>query len=328
MSSEKHQSQGDDPWSIRVVSRIADFFERRRRRIVQAAFFLLLFSWIAAGIYRVDHAETAALLRLGKLVDDAVGPGLHFAAPAPIDRVHKERTGEVLRLELAGDYGEPLDFLTADENLIETKAVIQYRVVRLGEFLFGVEDAAQLVKQSVRAALVAELAGWKVEDLLTTAKAEVQNRVRQQTQLSLDAYGAGLVMVSVNLQATAAPVEAASSFRAVLDARAEAAQAIDKAHSDGERATSLARAEALRRTEQAQANAGARLEVAKGQSERFSEVLRARLRSKKQVETDLHLRTVGQVLARAKVIVLAPGQSPRIDLHWRDQAPPPAVKGN
>jgi membrane protease subunit HflK len=288
---------------------------------LQAVLGALAASWLLQGLYRVDHAETAAVLRLGRLIDDAVGPGLHWAAPSPFDQVRKERTSEVLRLELAGDYGEPLDFLTADENLIETKAVVQYRVVRLGPSLFGVETVDQLLSQSVRAALVEELATRKVDDVLTTAKAEVQNRVRQEVQASLDRYGSGLVVVNVSLQATAAPVEAASAFRAVLDARAESAQAVDKAHSEGERALSLARAEAQRRVELADSSARARLELAKGQSERFQQILRERLRAKKQVETDLHLRTVGQVLARAKLVILAPGQSPRIDLHWRSGLP-------
>jgi membrane protease subunit HflK len=307
----------DVPPSVRAIRRARDLLHRRRRALLAAAVLAAGALWLARGAYTVDTAETAAVLRFGRLLDDAVGPGLHAALPGGIDRVVKAPTGEVARLELDGG---GIALVTGDTNLIEAGAVVQVRIGRLGPYLFATEDPEALVRLAVRAALVEALGGTRVDEVLTSAKAGVQTQVRTGAQERLDAWGAGVVVVAVNLQAIEPPAEAAGAFRDVADARAGAAEAVSRAEGERGRALRLARGEAEQILEQARAAADRRVQEARGAADRFQALLAQHRQSPGLARVDLYRATVRQVLPRTRLIVLPPGGAPRVDVHLLEGA--------
>ncbi len=314
------------PPSVRAIRRARRFLSRRRRAVAAAVATLATIVALSRAIYTVANGESAAVLRFGRLVDDAVGPGLHVRLPAGADRVTKVRTGEVLRLPIEGDVAPALDLLTGDENLVAASLVVQYRVSRLGSYLYAVEDPALLLRQVVRSALLEAVASTHVEELLTSGKAAVQNQVRSRAQRKLDAYGAGIALVAVNLQSLNPPGEAATAFRAVSDAQADAAQAVSRAEAESERSLRLARGEAQQLLEQAQATAHARFEQASGATERFERLRQASRRSPGLARADLRAAAAARALPRVRIIVLAPGEPPRIDLHRLESGPQGIVR--
>ncbi|MCP4662784.1 MAG: protease modulator HflK [bacterium] len=319
--------------SVRAIRAVRDGIHRRGRELAGAVLALGLLSWLAAGIYTVQNGESAALLRFGRLVDDAIGPGLRFALPG-IHQVHKARTGDVFRLEIEGDLMPELALVTGDENLIEATLVIQYRISDLGDFLFSTEDPQALLEQVVRAALVEAFAVTPVDEVLTSAKASIQLTVRRQAQERIEnVYHGGVTLVAINLQSVEPPPEADGAFRAVSDARAEAAQAINQAQGEKDRALRLARGEAGQIRSAAEATADRRRQEARGAAERFESLLRQRRESPEQAWTELYNTTVQQVLPRARLIFLAPGENPEIDVHLiersdRERALPPPISGD
>ena len=269
----------------------------------------------AGGVYVIGNGETAALQRYGRLVDGSVQPGLGLRIPWGIDQITRVRTGEVLRQEVGGDSSKQLQLITGDENFIEMVVVVQYTIGDLGAYLYRVDEPRALVTQAIRAALVETVGAMPVDEVLTTGKAQIQQDVRRKAQVSLDRYGVGLTLLGVNLQAATPPIEAAAAFRDVNDAKADAATAINGAQSARERALSLARGEAVQTTQEAHARAEARVQEARGATERFATLLVQRRQSPEQTASDLYLGTAQKVLPRAKLVLLAPHQAPRIDLN-------------
>lgn len=271
--------------------------------------------WLGSGFYTVDNGSSAALRRFGRLIDDAVAPGLHLRL-AGIDTVTTARTGDVFRLAVEGDRGPALEMLSGDENLIEARLVVQYRISELGGFLFSSAIPEELVRQAVRTALVESVATTSVEEVLTSAKASIQNEVRRRAQLVLERYSCGVTLVSVNLQSVDPPTEAAEAFRRVNDARAEAAEAVNKAHGRRGRQLRLARGQAGQLVAAAKAAAEVRRQQARGAAERFNELLSHGRRAATQTRDELLYTTVQRVLPRARVVLLPAGQGPqRIDIH-------------
>ncbi|MCG8459524.1 MAG: hypothetical protein MI919_24865, partial [Holophagales bacterium] len=262
--------------------------------------------------------ESGALLRFGAVIDDAVPPGLHYRLPLGIDGVVEARTGEIFRLEIVGDWEPRLSLVSGDENLITLATTVQYRILRLGDFLFSADDVEAVVHQTVRAELLEAAAGLGVDDLLTSAKAGVEQRVRSHGQQRLDAYGLGVGLVSVNLQAVDPPREAEDAFRSVLDARAFAARGISLARSRADRRRQLARGTAAQILAEAEAAADRRRRAAEGAVERFEDLLEQKRRSPGLTRADLYNRTVREALARTRLVVLPPGEMDRLDLHLID----------
>ena len=220
----------------------------------------------------------------------------------------------VSRVEVYGEATPTLSFLSADTNLIDTSVVVQYRVGSLGDYLFGTEDPERLLRLVVRAALVEEMASTPVDDVLTSAKAGIQNRVRRSVQERLDRHQSGLVVMTVNLQTVQPPAEAAGAFREVSDARAESAQAIDKAEGERGRRLRLTRGEAEQILATARTDADTRRQEARGAAERFRSLLASYRASPGQTRTALYYETLRQVLPRTRIIVLAPGEMANVDV--------------
>lgn len=303
------------PPSVRLLRGGASWLVAHRRIALRGALGLAALSWLASGVFLVGNGEQAAVRRFGRLLDDAVGPGLHVTLPAGIDAVETMRTGEVRRIEVGGEDGEPIGLVTGDENLIEATLIVQYKVTDLGRFLFGAERPANLLASAVRAAFAEEVARRRVDDLLTVGKALVQTAVRRRAQERLKAWKTGVSLVSVSLQRIAPPSEAAPAFRAVSDARAGAARAENLAETERERSVALAQGEASRRLQEAESRAAFRKKQAEGAAARFQALLAQERRSPGLTRADLYLRTVRKVFPRLRIVVLAPGQAPSIDVN-------------
>lgn len=305
---------GPVPPSVRLIWTLRDALRRHHRRGLGILVACVLVIGLGRGLYTIDNGESAALLRFGALVDDTISPGLHYRLPLGIDRVVGLRTGEVFRLEIVGDWDPRLSLVSGDENLIDVSSVVQYRILRLGDFLFASDDAEAIVHQTVRAELLEAAAGLGVDDLLTSAKAGVQQQVQIRSQERLDAYGLGIGLVSVNLQAVDPPSEAETAFRGVLDARADAARSLSLARTRIDRQLGLARGNAAQILGEAQAAAARRRQEALGAVERFETLLEQKNRSPELTREDLYTRTVQEALGRTHVVVLPPGPTDRLDL--------------
>jgi len=303
-----------EPPSVQRIRAARRLLERNRRGAGLAVLVILALAWGLSGLYTVATDETAAVLRFGELVADAVGPGIHWSVPGGVDEVVQVATGEVFRQPVQDDWEPELGLVTSDENLIEATLVVQYRVSDLGDYLFATEDAEILVEQVVRAVLVEAFATTPVDDVLTSAKASIQNQVRERAQDQLDIYESGLTLVAVNLQAVNPPPEAAGAFRAVSDSRAEAAQAINRAQGERERSSRLAGGEASQLVQEARTAADARTQGAQGAAERFGSLLRQYQRSPGQTRSEIYNEILMKVLPQARLIVLAPGEKPEIDV--------------
>lgn len=313
-TAEAIAEEGTPP-SIRWIWHLRDALVRHRRHVVLAILVLLVIGWAARGAYTIENGESGALLRFGALIDDAVPPGLHYRLPFGIDEVVERRTGEIFRLDIVGDWDPRLSLVSGDENLIAVATTVQFRILRLGDVLFSTDDAEAMVHQTVRAELLEAAAGLGVDDLLTSAKAGVQQQVQLRSQERLDAYGLGIGLVSVNLRAVDPPPEAETAFRAVLDARAESERGVSLARSRADRRLRLASGKAVQLVAEAEAYADRRVQESRGAVQRFDDLLEQKRRSPGLTRTDLYTRTIRQVLGRTRLIVLPPGETDRLDLH-------------
>lgn len=243
---ERRQPGSQEPPSVRTIHHLRDALRRHWLGAAMTSVALGLAALAVSGLYTVDNGETAAVLRFGALVDDAVEPGLQISL-AGIDEVIKTRTG--------------------------------------------------------------------VDEVLTSAKASIQNAARRSAQQRLDRYRAGVTVVAMSLQSVNPPREAAGAFRAVSDARAEAARLINRAQGERDRALRLARGEAEKLVAEANSAADRRRQEARGAAERFLALLRQKRQAPGPTHAELYNTTLQKVLPAARLVILAPGESPKIDVH-------------
>ena len=123
---------------------------------------VVLAVWLLSGIYIVNPGEEGVVLRFGKY-DRTVGPGPHYALPAPIEKVYKPQVSRVLRSEVG--YRSPgesrtyqkgqvrpipaeASMLTGDENIVNVQFSVQYRIADPVAYLFNIYEPDMLVRSA------------------------------------------------------------------------------------------------------------------------------------------------------------------------------------
>ena len=304
------------PNSPRVGKR---WWHRARGLLTTACALAVLIVWPLFGFYTVATDEQGVVTRFGKLVHKGVKPGLHYALPWPIDRVYTPRTTAVKLINVGftvlGEKSSERrrsDTLTGDENILKIMMVVQYKIRDVQRFLFDTENPRWLVERAVESAVIQRVGSLPVDDVLTTAKNEIQIEAIALAQQWLDGYGAGIVLLGGNLQVVTPPVPVIAAFNEATDAKKDAERIVDQAREYEGRIIPQARGQAQEIISRAQGYQAERVNRAKGEAGRFLSVLKEYRQAKQITRTRLYVEAMERILSQAKLVILdaREGQAP------------------
>ncbi len=220
------------------------------------------------------------------------GHGMHGASPGKVENPRPR------------PISAKNQFLTGDENILEIKMNIQYRIKDASDYLFNVNDPDFLVPDVARTAVTEIFGEMRVDDLLTVAKSKIQKMIAHEAQKMLDEYRSGLYILNVNLQEVNPPKEVAQAFRDVASAKEEREEKINKAQGYWNAVIPEARGKAHKTISDAEGYREEVVNQARGDAEKFSAMLREYRRAKDVTEYRLYLETVEKIFAKAKKFVI------------------------
>ncbi len=297
------------PSSVDTTSRVPLWV--RGRRAPALILLLVLLCWLASGIYTVAPNQRAVVTRFGHLHAKKARPGMHYALPWPIDKVYAPETTEVKRIEVGFKhrgklFSEPRrsDALTGDENILKIMMVVQYKIRDVERYLFATEEPRWLVERAVEVALNRRVGSQAVDDVLTTAKDEIQIDAVRTAQRWLDDYGAGVVLLGANLQVVSPPVPVLDAFKDVTDAKKDAERMADEAREYEGKIVPQARGDAQQIVSKAEGAYADRVKRAEGEAERFRSVLAEYRQAADITRTRLYVEAMEDILSRMKVIIV------------------------
>lgn len=300
-----HGKQGQDVPQTPVPLMPDDAGSRALSDALQSSFFivkilmvLLVVAFFFSGMFAVGPQERAVVLRFGKPVgkgDNALlGPGFHWAFPAPIDEVKKIAFSQVQvanstvgwyattpAQEAARNEPPPREtlnpavdgyVLTADANIIHVRAQLRYRISDPLEYIFGFTNAAGLVTNALDNALFFAAAQFPVDDALTRNVAGFNEKVTARVTQLADEQKLGISVEQVTLNVIP-PRQLSEKFRAVLDASVRRDQVLNEARSFTNEVRSRAIGEAATTLSLAQSESNRLVEVVGAEAKRFTDVL-------------------------------------------------------
>jgi membrane protease subunit HflK len=286
--------------------------------------------YLLSGVYVVNPGEEAVVRRLGRIVRSRVGEGLHYRLPWPLERADKVNVADIRREGIGVtpvEHGlrlhppEEVQILTGDENIVNLKVIVQYRVKDPADFLLRVDyDANPLIRNAIKHALTAVGAGARVDELLTVGRTELQRVVQAAGQRTLDEYRSGVQLVNLTLQEVIPPREAADAFRDVASAREERAKAINDAQGYRNSVVPEARGRAERMLREAQGYRADAINRARGDAARFASILDEYRRSAGESGAEVtlyryYVEAMEKILPRVKKYVVDPkGRNERVNI--------------
>ena len=258
--------------------------------------------WVLSGIFIVDPAEQAAILRFGRYVE-TVGPGPHW-----IPRLISSKV--VLNVDRVSDYSYSAQMLTKDENLASVAVVVQYRIGDLEDYLFNVADPEEGLQQATSSALRQVVGTTTLDQLITEGREAWGNSVQDSLVKILEKYKTGIVIVNVSPQPARAPENVQDAFDDAIKAGEDEKRFKEQARAYEARVVPIALGNAKRILSEAHAFAEQVVLRATGESAEFLELLPEYTRSPVVTSERMYLDTMQRVLSRtSKIVVDAKSQN-------------------
>ncbi|MBC04377.1 MAG: hypothetical protein CMJ34_13915 [Phycisphaerae bacterium] len=292
---------------------------------------LLLAAYLTSGITIVQPDEVAVVYRLGSLVGDGAGairqPGALIALPRPIDRVERVPTAKVFESQLRELHFSQVEdkatrylvtsrttldpervgyVLTGDQNIVHVAMVARWQVSDPIAWVQAVERPEELLRAAVLASSVSALGGLSVDSVLADGRQELVGEITRRSQTRLDAWGAGLQLVSLELVELGPPQQVREAFREVQTAAIEAETRVKAAQEYRELQLPKARTDADRQTREAEAVALDLKQQARSEAEAFLVLLEEYRRDRLVVRERLYREGVEAVLDDAGLVDFVP----------------------
>jgi len=269
--------------------------------------------WLGTGFFIVQEGQQAVITQFGRF-KTTVGAGFNWRLPYPIQRhelvyVTQIRSVDVGRDNVVRSTGlRESAMLTEDENIVEIKFAVQYRLKSDGAFpfLYQSKNPSETVVQVAETAVREVVGKMKMDAALADERDQISPRVRTLMQTILDRYDIGVEVVGINLQqgGVRPPEQVQAAFDDVLKAGQERERAKNEAQAYANDVIPRAVGTASRLKEEADGYKARVVAQAQGDSQRFSQVL-AEYQKAPQVTRDrMYIDTMQQIYANTtKVLV-------------------------
>jgi len=236
--------------------------------------------WLGTGFFIVQEGQQAVITQFGKY-RSTVGAGFNWRLPYPIQRheivvVTQIRSVDVGRDTILKATGlRDSAMLTEDENIVEIKFAVQYRLNDARAYLFESKDPSAAVVQAAETAVREVVGKMKMDMALAEERDQIGPRVRALMQTILDRYKVGVEVVAINLQQSGVrpPEQVQAAFDDVLKAGQERERAKNEAQAYANDVVPRAVGSASRLKEEADAYKARIVAQAQGDAQRFSSVL-------------------------------------------------------
>jgi membrane protease subunit HflK len=259
---------------------------------------VLVVVFLASGFFKVNPQEQAIILRFGKPVGEGpnalLGPGAHWSFPFPIDEYVKVSISGIQKVistvgwyattpeqELAGTESPPNASLnpaadgyalTADGNIVHTRATLTYRIHDPIQYVFSFVNASNAIQSALDNALLSTASRFKVDDILTRDIAGFTEAVRKRTTQLVEQQNLGIIVEQCVVQSIP-PRQLKEAFANVLKAEVNRTTVLHAARSYENQVLSRAGADSQSRTNAAESERARFVSDVSSRADQFRDLL-------------------------------------------------------
>jgi len=278
-------------------------------------FILAFMLWIVSGIYIIDPAEKGVVLRFGAF-QEQTSQGPHWHLPFPIETLNRVNVEQIRTTEIGyrnvntssrrfgGNVSSESIMLTKDENMIDAKFAVQYKINDVQDYLFNVAGPETTLRHIVESA-IREVVGKNTMDyILTEGRSSIADSVKEKSQELLDMYKTGLFITTVNMQDAQPPEQVQAAFSDAVKAREDKQRLINEAQTYSNDILPKARGKAARMLEEAKAYKSEVVSKSIGEAQRFTQILAEYEKAPEVTKERLYRETMEGVLSTTSKVVV------------------------
>ncbi len=263
--------------------------------------------WLGSGLFIVQEGQQAVVMTFGKY-ERTVGAGIQYRWPLPFQShetvaVTLTRSTEVGTSAVVQATGlRDSSMLTQDENIVDIRFTVQWRLKEAKDFLFENRNVEEAVQQAAESA-VREIVGRSAMDsVLYEQRDAIAADLVKSVQVQLDRLRAGILVVNVNVQSVQAPEQVQAAFDDAFKAGADRERLKNEGQSYANDVVPKARGMAARLLQEAEGYRSRVVAQAEGDAERFRSVLTEYQRAPAVTRDRLYIDTMSSIYANVSKV--------------------------
>jgi modulator of FtsH protease HflK len=268
-----------------------------------AVFFSIVavFVFIIFFTFTIDQGKKAVVLQFGKS-HTVLDAGLNWYIP--IMQTYQIVDVSASRSLNIGESTHEAYMLTKDENIVDIKVAVQYKVNNPEHFLFNVREPGLVLRQ-VSESAVREIVGKNDMDfILTEGRSDIAAKIGVLTQKILDRYHTGLIVTRFTMQSAKAPAQVQDAFEDVNAAREDKERYINVSQAYSNDVIPKSRGAAAQQIAASEAYKGRVIAEAEGEVSRFLSVLKEYDKAPEVTRDRLYLDAMEQVYSKTSKIMI------------------------
>ena len=271
--------------------------------------------WMLSGIYIIDPAEKGVVLRFGAFQEET-SQGPHWHLPFPIESVNRVNVAQIRTAEIGyrnavqgnrnfgGNVSSESLMLTKDENMIDAKFAVQYKINDVQAYLFNVATPDTTLRQ-VSESAIRQVVGQNTMDyILTEGRVSIADDIKDKSQELLDLYQTGLQITTVNMQDAQPPEQVQAAFSDAVKAREDKQRLINEAQTYANDILPKSRGLAARLLEESKAYKSEVTSKSEGEASRFKQILAEYEKAPIVTRERLYRETMESVFASTSKVVV------------------------
>ena len=262
---------------------------------------IALMVWMFSGIFTVDQGKQAVVLQFGAY-HRTTEAGLQWHLPL-VQNYYIVDVSAIQSLTLGERETEAL-MLTEDENIVDIKMTIQFRIQNPEHFLFNVKEPATVLRQVTESAIREVIGKNKMDHIITGGRAEIAQKVHKLAQSILDRYKSGLVITNFVMQDAQPPEQVQDAFDDAVKAREDKQRFVNEAEAYQNQILPQARGQAAKQIAQAEAYEERVISEAQGDASRFLSVLKEYEKAPEVTRDRLYIDAMESVFGNSNKVLI------------------------
>ncbi len=288
-----------------------------RKKVIYFVVILAVIIILATGLYTINPEEVGVIQRFGKYISTNE-PGLHFKIPFGVDVLTKVPVRKVIKEEFgfrtlksgiqtkysSRDYTRESLMLTGDLNIADVQWIVQFRIKDPVKYLFRIRNIEETIRDVSESGMREIVGDRSVDEVIVLNRKEIADKTQLLLQKQLDDYGAGIEIVTINLQNVNPPERVKPAFNDVNSAKQEKERIVNEAWQKYNQIIPEARGKAKRTIEEAEGYAIDRVNRATGDAEKFKQVWQQYRTAKTVTRRRLYLETMQKILPQVEKVYI------------------------
>jgi membrane protease subunit HflK len=265
--------------------------------------------WLGSGFFIVQEGQQAVVTSFGKYSYTA-DAGFQWRFPYPFQAHETVSVTQLRSVDVGRNTVVPAtglrdsSMLTEDENIVDIRFTVQYRLKDARAYLFENFRPDEAVVQAAESAVREIVGRSKVDQVLYEQRDAIATDLMKSLQAQLDRLNAGIVVANVNVQNVQVPEQVQAAFNDAFKAGADRDRFKNEGQAYASDVIPKARGTAARLREESEGYRSRVIAQAEGDAQRFKSVLTEYQKAPAVTRDRLYLETMQQVYSNVTKVMV------------------------